>query len=113
MSLSIMIRTDCPLYDSYAFAYPISLDGNSFQFEFIYNSIMKLYTLGIFDSAGRSILRGVGLTPNYPIIADYDLSGLDGFFMLENLGDPSIEFYKIYPEDLHKYYKLYYFSEPK
>lgn len=101
----------CPLYDLYTYQYPIVLEEDTFTLQFIYNDIMKLYTLSIFDAQGFSICSGIGLTPYHPIIADYDLRGLTGFFQMLPIGEQDVEYYKLYPEDISKYYKFYYYFE--
>lgn len=106
---TFMNYVECPLYGDPYYAYPVVLEGETFTLKFAYNEIMKLYTLSILDSQNYVLCSGVGITPYYPLIVDYDLRGLTGIFQLQPIGDNSVEYYKLYPESLHKYYKFYYY----
>lgn len=112
MILSTFLNyTDCPLYDLPYYSYPIILENNTFTLRFVYNELMKLYTLTILDDQDYVICSGIGVTPYHPLILDYDLRSLTGFFQLLPIGDSGTEYYKLYPTNLSKYYKLYYYSE--
>jgi hypothetical protein len=97
-----------PLYPEKDYRYSLSLQGESYQFRFTYNELMKLYTIAISDVNGNKIVAGVGLVPNYPILADYVIDQLQGALWMSPLADVNIEAYKVYPEDVYKYYELIY-----
>jgi hypothetical protein len=104
---------NCPLYDVPYYSYSVILEDNTFTLRFVYNDILKLYTLTILDDQGYILCSGIGITPYHPMTIDYDLRGLTGFFQLLPIGDNGVEYYKDYPESLSKYYRLYYYSEIK
>ena len=97
-----------PLYSDKDYQYSISLQGQSFQLRFTYNETMKLYTMQIIDVDGNKLLSGVGVVPNYPIAVDYVIPNLTGAFYLAPVSDVNFEAYKLYPEDIHKYYEMTY-----
>lgn len=96
------------LSDSPYYTYSVSLEDQSYQLRFTYNETMKLYTLSLYDAALNLLVGGVGLVPNYPIMKDYIITGLTGAFLMVPVGDVDMEYYKLYPDQIHKYYRLYY-----
>lgn len=104
------VQTSCPLYDLPYYSYKISLEQNSYTLVFIYNEKMQMYMMSLKDSVGNYIVSGIGLTPYYPLTFDYVIPELNGYFMLESLGSPSTEYYKLYPENLGQYYTLSYYN---
>ncbi|MNY40126.1 hypothetical protein D3C86_1748490 [compost metagenome] len=50
---------------------------------------------------------GEALVPMYPMLVDYPVSDLSGFFLLEPVGE-SVEKYRTDPENLQKYFRLFY-----
>lgn len=98
-----------PLFADAYYSYSISLEGNSYILEFIYNERAELYYLNLKDAASNPIVLGAALVPNYPIMLDYSLPDLTGGFWLEkkSLSSQS-EPYKTYPDKLNEYYDFYY-----
>lgn len=98
-----------PLYDNESYyKYSIALEGTSFRLQFLYNNKMQRYTLTLSTSDDEVIVEGVGLVPNYPIMANYVIDGLSGYFLLAPKDNSGIEYYKLYPRNLGKYYELIY-----
>ena len=98
-----------PLYDDESYyKYSIALEGTSYRLQFLYNSKMQMYTLTLFTADDEVIVEGVGLVPNYPIMANYVIEGLTGYFLLAPKGTSGVEYYKLYPRNLGKYYDLTY-----
>ena len=102
---------DIPLSGSAFYDLSISLEGNSYIIQFIYNERMALYTMSLFDADKNPIVQGVALVPNYPIFVDYRLPNLTGYFLLINNSTTNTEQYKQYPDQIHKYYQLVYIYE--
>jgi len=100
-----------PLYDLPDYSYSCSLQGESYILRFIYNTRMKLYTLYLYDLDRTPIIEGVALVPNYPVMADYAISGLTGRFIMFPKEDIESLPYQQYPESLSKYYYLIYFHK--
>ena len=98
-----------PLYDDESYyKYSIALEGTSFRLQFLYNNKMQMYTLTLFDAEDTVIVEGMGLVPNYPISANYVIEGLTGYFLLSPKDTSGLEYYKLYPRNLGKYYDLTY-----
>ena len=97
-----------PLFEDAFYGYSITLEGDSYNLEFLYNERMELYTLSLFDAAGVPIVRGHAVVPSYPMLADYPIENLTGFFWLEELANINRESYKEYPQYLSKYYRMFY-----
>ena len=99
---------DIPLRDDAFYDLSIALEGNSYIIEFTYNERMSLYTLSLYDSERNPIVLGVGLVPEYPILLDYAIPNMTGYFLLTrkpvNISEP----YKLYPDQLSQYYYLVY-----
>lgn len=101
-----------PLYDNESYyKYSVALEGSSFRLQFLYNSKMQLYTLTLSTADDTVLVEGVGLVPNYPIMANYVIEGLSGYFLLIPKDNSGIEYYKLYPRNLGKYYELNYVYE--
>lgn len=103
-----MKYVDIPLDSSANYDLSITLEGNSYIIEMVYNERAKLYFMSLFDSDRVAIVQGVGLVPNYPIMYDYSLPNLSGWFALIPKGNLDQESYKLYPENLNEYYSLVY-----
>lgn len=99
---------DLPLFPDMDYSYAASLEDSSYLLRITYNQTMQLYTIAISDVDLNMLISGVGLVPNYPILLDYVIEGLTGSFILAPNTDKPIEFYKIYPDQIHKYYTLSY-----
>lgn len=102
---------EMPLFPKYDYNYSINLEDNSYNFRFTYNEIMQLYTITVSDEDGNKIVAGVGLVPNYPILLDYAIPELTGALVLTTNADTNKEYYKLYPEDIDKYYTLGYYYD--
>ncbi len=97
-----------PLDESSYYGLSISLEGNSYNLDFIYNERSELYHLSLFDSDNNPIVVGAGLVPSYPIFLDYALNNLTGYFWLVNKGAINTEKYKEFPDKISEYYDLFY-----
>ena len=102
---------DVPLLDEPFYDLSISLQGNSYILEFTYNERMSLYTLSLFDAERNPIVLGVGLVPEYPILLDYAIPNMTGYFLLTRKPTNISEPYKLYPDQLSQYYYLMYVFE--
>lgn len=99
---------ELPLYPNADYEYSVALEGQSYLMRFTYNETMKLYTIEMLTSELVTLISGVGLVPNYPLLLDYNIGGLTGSFVMIPISDKPIEFYKLYPDKLDQYYKLSY-----
>ena len=101
---------DIPIRDEAFYDLSISLEGISYILEFTYNERMELYTLSLYDSERNPIVLGVGLVPEYPILLDYAIPRMTGYFFLTRKSMNISEPYKLYPDQLSEYYYLVYVS---
>lgn len=97
-----------PLFADPFYSYSISLEGNSYILQFLYNERAELYYLSLFDVENNPLVQGEALVPNYPIFKDYAILALNGWFWLEEKADIITEPYKTYPDKLNEYYNMYY-----
>ena len=98
-----LLLDDSPLYD-----YSASLEGNSYIVEMQFNERTQLYHMSLYDADKNPLVLGVGLVPGFPIMADYALLNLTGFFLLIQKGELQSEPYKKFPDKLSQYYNLVY-----
>lgn len=99
---------DIPIEDYPIYDLSISLEGNSYILEFIYNEKMEMYTFSLYDSSRKPIVLGVGLVPEYPMLLDYAIPNLNGYFLLTAKPTNVSEPYKQYPDQLSQYYYMTY-----
>lgn len=102
---------DIPIQDEPFYDLSISLQGNSYILEFTYNERMSLYTMSLYDAERNPIVLGVGLVPEYPILLDYAIPDMTGYFLLTRKPTNISEPYKLYPDQLSQYYYLMYVFE--
>ena len=98
-----LLLDDSPLYE-----YSVSLEGNSCIIEIVYNERSQLYFMSLYDADRNPIVLGAGLVPGYPIMYDYALPNLTGFFLLIQKGTLQSEPYKTFPDKLNQYYSFVY-----
>tara|TARA_R110000744_G_C19371770_1_gene563166 strand:+ start:36674 stop:37000 length:327 start_codon:yes stop_codon:yes gene_type:complete len=100
-----------PLYSDYFYSYNVSLEGVSYNIKFKYNTRSQQWSFDLYSRDNTPVILGIVLVPNYPIMFDYEIDNLTGYFWLTEI--PSISDNKIeqYPEALNKYYRLYYTYE--
>jgi hypothetical protein len=98
-----LLLDDSPLYD-----YSVSLEGNSYIVEMQFNERTQLYHMSLYDADRNPVVLGAGLVPGYPIMYDYALPNLTGFFLLIQKGTLQAEPYKTFPDKLDQYYSLVY-----
>lgn len=99
---------DIPIEDSPYYELSISLEGNSYIIEFVYNERSALYFMNLYSSERDPIILGQALVPEYPIFVDYRLPDLTGYFWLLKKATLISEPYKTYPDSLSQYYYMVY-----
>lgn len=99
------------LFDSPFYEQSVTLEDQSYILQFQYVERLQLYLLSIFTPDRVPVLRGLGLTPNYPMIQDYAIPGLTGYFIMLPVASENNEAYKLYPDKINEYYELHYVSE--
>lgn len=97
-----------PLFADPYYSYSIALEGNSYILEFVYVERCQLYFLSLRDADSNPIVLNSGLVPTYPIMFDYALPNLSGYFWMEEIADILSEPYKVYPDKINEYYQFYY-----
>lgn len=102
------IYVDLLLDDSPIYEFSASLEGNSYIIEMIYNERSSLYFMSLYDADRNPIVLSAALVPGYPIMFDYALPNLTGFFLLIQKGTLESEPYKEFPDKLNQYYSLVY-----
>lgn len=101
--VDLLLDDTSPFYE-----YSVSLEGNSYIIEIVYNERTQLNYLSLYDSDRNPIVLGTGLVPGYPIMVDYALPLLTGFFLLIQKGELQSEPYKTFPDKLNQYYSFVY-----
>lgn len=99
---------DIPLSADPFYELTISLEGNSYILEFVYNERAKLYFLNLYDSDRQPIVLSQAMIPEYPILLDYNLPNLSGSFWLLKKATLISEPYKDYPDSINQYYDFVY-----
>lgn len=95
-----------PLYDSFDYEYPISIQGNSFLFRLYFNERLQQWFYDVTDDAGANLIAGRRLTLQGTCwIAE--IQELNGCLYLEPIGFDLNETLANY-DKLYKYYKLFY-----
>ena len=102
------IYVDLLLDDSPIYEFSASLEGNSYIVEMIFNERSQLYFMSLYDADRNPIVLSAALVPGYPIMFDYALPNLTGFFLLIQKGTLESEPYKEFPDKLKQYYSLVY-----
>jgi hypothetical protein len=102
------LYVDLLLDDSPIYEYSVSLEGNSYIIEMIYNERSSLYFMSLYDADRNPIVLSAALVPGYPIMFDYALPNLTGFFLLIQKGELASEPYKDFPDKLKQYYDFVY-----
>jgi hypothetical protein len=102
-----------PLYSDANYKYTVSLEGNSYTLQFIYNERAKLYFLYLYDSEGKPLVQCEAVVPEYPILSNYNIKNLSGFFWLSNVANTNVQPYKTYPDKINQYYTFAYYYETK
>jgi len=97
-----------PLFTDSDYNYSVNLQGQSYVLDFKYNERVQLYFLSLLDAENNPIVLGEGLVPTYPILKDYALFPLTGFFWMEEKADILSEAYKVYPDKIAEYYSFFY-----
>lgn len=100
-----------PLFSDFYYTYSLSLEGESYNLEFLYNERAQQWFLNLLDADNNPVVMGVGVVPGYPILQEYAISGLTGFFWMEEKSNIITEGYKQYPEELNQYYNMFYIYE--
>lgn len=101
-----------PLFRDSVYEYTSSIQGRAFKFRYSLNSRSRVYHLDLAASDGSSIVQGVPLLPYNTLLSTIPLQeyGLTGYFILLPYAD-SQEFHGVSPEDIGKYYALFYVYE--
>jgi len=72
--VDLLLDDTAPIYE-----YSVSLEGNSYIIEIVYNERSQLYFMSLYDADRNPIVLGAGLVPGYPIMYDYALPNLTGW----------------------------------
>jgi hypothetical protein len=97
-----------PLFSESFYDYSISLEGNSYILQFTYNERSKLYYLSLLDADYNEIVVGCAVVPYHPIMQNYAIDNLSGFFWMEPKSDLVTDSYIEYPDKIHEFYNMYY-----
>lgn len=105
MSLQYIIL---PLFEDAFYSYSVALEDNTYVINIRYNERSEQWIMDLLDAASNPIVAGVGVVPLYPIMLDYAITNMTGFFWLEPIAEMNTEQYKQYPEKLNQYYRMFY-----
>ncbi len=99
-----------PLDPTPFYSLSISLEGNSYTLEFVYNERSRLYFMSLYTADNVPLVLGEALIPDYPMFLDYKLPKLAGCFWLGGKGTLVAEPYKEFPDKISEYYNLFYIT---
>lgn len=110
------VITNLPLFSESDYSYSISLEGQSFKFNFRWIARASQWIMNIYFEDGTPLLLGYALVAQYPMGVDYVLTrvvdtaglvGLTGYFVL--LSDNATNLHRMTERDtVPQKYKLYY-----
>jgi hypothetical protein len=96
-----------PLYDDSDYFYVVSLEDIAYKIRLYYNERVEAWAIDLAYADGVPIITGESLVRAYPIFLDYKISGLSGYFYLEEIGKPINET-NAHPFEIWKYFTFYY-----
>lgn len=78
------VYVEMPLYSDDKYRYSISLEGQSWQFTFYWNTRCSQWHLDLRLEDQTAVVLGYAIVPQYPMMVDYNLEdyGLTGYFVL-------------------------------
>lgn len=97
-----------PLSDEPFYEYSVSLEGNSYILQFVYNERAQLYFLNLYTAERVAVVLGEAFVPTYPMFTDYALPNLTGYFCLQENASITGEPYKEFPDKINEYYSFFY-----
>ncbi|MNF79452.1 hypothetical protein D3C85_173400 [compost metagenome] len=97
-----------PLSSDAFYEYAVSLEGNSYILQFVYNERASLYFFSLYTAERVPVVLGEALVPTYPLFTDYALPNLTGYFCLQEKATITGEPYKEFPDKINEYYDLFY-----
>ena len=97
-----------PTSANYFFTAP--LEGNSYRIWLYYNERMEQWIFNLSDPDDNPIVMGEGIVPQHPIMWDYGIPDLTGFFWLEPIGKDQNET-NSNPFEIWKYYTFHYYYD--
>ena len=102
--------TQLPTYIDPYFGYRMSIEGQTRNFTFYWNERASCWEVDIVNADGVIVIQGMKLVPQYPILADYDLTsvGLTGYFCVLPSNDNQTGRLEDNPEALTQFFGLYY-----
>lgn len=101
-----MLSINLPIYSSPYYSYTISLQGNNYEFTFLWIEKSGFWYLDISKEDGTSIVKGEKLVPYYPILDNYRIDGLTGYIWLQAFSPDTV--YGDVARNLSDYYFLSY-----
>ena len=82
--MTTTVSIEMPLYSDLKYRYGLSLEGQSWQFTFYWNTRCSQWHMDLKQEDQTPVLLGYALVPQYPMTIDYSLEdvGLTGYFLL-------------------------------
>lgn len=101
-------EVDLPLYSDPYYSYSVSLEGVTYSLEIRYYQRDNLWRMSLLLEDQTPIAQGIALVPEYPILQDYNIPDMTGFFWLYPVPSIKTEKYIEEPESLNQYYTFKY-----
>jgi hypothetical protein len=101
-------EVDLPLYSDPFYSYSVSLENITYSVEIRYYQRDGIWRMSLFLEDQTPIAQGIALVPEYPILQDYNIEGMSGFFWLYPIPSIKTEKYVEDPEHLDQYYTFKY-----
>lgn len=100
-----------PLYSDASYSYIISLGTVSYIFQSYFNERANAWFFNLLLEDQTPLITGERLVPNYPLVHDYRLNGVDGFIFLYPKSKTNNENYLSNARNLSDDYFLFYVYE--
>lgn len=97
-----------PLYSDSFYSYLSSLENQTYKIQILWNERANIWVLNLYLEDGTVLLLGERITPNYPLISEYNIDGLTGYFILVPKDEVDDEKYLTNARQLGQYYDFYY-----
>jgi|SRR5690625_3725356 len=105
-----MNRVNLPLYKDQDYFYSVVLDGVACVIRLFYVQRSDGWFMDLRENEGEYFVQGMRIVPDYPMTIDYPSVPLNGFFLLQAIGDSNRKF----REDsfnLHKWFRFYFITD--
>lgn len=102
---------DLYLIKNFYYTYKQSLDKVEYIFTLRYSSREQCWYMDLQAADTTPLVMSTKLVPEYPMLDDFVIPGLDGFFWLSPNNSENMDLYYTQPESIPEFFTLRYFYE--